>query len=1223
MYSYDEVYNETLEYFDGDELAAKVFVDKYALKDNDGNFLEKSPEMMHRRIAKEFARIQKNKFQNPLTEDEIFYFLKDFKYIVPAGSPMYGIGNEFQIISLSNCFLVETPLDSYSSILKADEQFANICKRRGGVGICLDNLRPAGSPTMNAAKTSTGILSFMERFSNTIKEVGQCIASGEKVLTYNGLVNIEDVKIGNKVWTKIGWVNVTNNFMNGKKKIFKLTTKKGYEIKTTNEHIFLKCEDSINERISETKLKDFKIGDDIVLIPGISCNENNTSNLHFSEYEKNEYNNSNRLNEEVTFPEKIDEKMAYVLGYMYGDGYIDKDRSGNICGFSLSTSHDHPLIENKLKKYIKDLFNYDVNVKSGEGKYNVLQVFSKIIVNNLNNNDLLKEKCGNLLFPGKIIKNSSFIQSAFISGYFDADGCSQKSKKVYKIASIDLQFVKMVQTILIANGIVSTIHKENREKQNWKDIYNLCINGTFAQNKFINFMKESVKVQGSKFVSSIDHVLTIFKSNDFSLNRGTASYCPSKSQFLTTNTYQKLIDENFIENKKNVLIIDKIISIEECGYADTYDLELEKEHLFWCNGFYVHNSGRRGASMQLLSVHHPQILDFATVKNDDKRVTGSNISVKLSNEFLEAVKNDTEYELRFPVDYKERNIEPKVSEMVKARDVWNKIIHSAWLRAEPGLLFWDNITTNTPADCYDEYKSKGTNPCSELNLSELDSCRLISMNTFSFVDNPFTPEARFNFEKFYEYSKVGQRLMDDLVDLESEKVDKIIAKIEADPEPDYIKFNELRTWKIIKKHNDEGRRTGLGMLGIGDTLAALGIKYGCEESIEVVEEIAKTLKLAAYRESVDIAKELSPFKDYDYTKEENHPFIQRIAEEDPTLYEDMMKYGRRNISLTTLAPTGSISIEARTSSGLEPLFNISFTRRKKINDEGNERVDFIDQEGTKWQNFEVLHPKVKMWSEITGETDLTKSPWYDCTADKIDWINRVKLQGAIQKHICHSISSTINLPKNVSEEIVNEIYLSAWEYGLKGITVYRDGCRSGVLVNDDDNDEREAVKRPKEVHCEIYHTNVTKKLDKVRTFKYMVMIGVLEGEPYEIFALENGQYKHSHGKIIRRKRGHYDLEFENGELIQNFTKETTENEDALTRMVSTGLRHNVPIHFICEQLNKVEGELFCFSKSLARSLKKFIKDGTKSTENCSNCGSKLFYENGCYVCKNCGESKCS
>ena len=804
QFTYQEVYNQTLAYFNDDDLASTVFIDKYALRDEDGNLLENNPSMMFRRIAKEFARIEKNKFKNPLTEDQIFELLDHFKYIVPAGSPLFGIGNDTQTISLSNCFFCDIPEDSYSAILKVDEQFVNICKRRGGVGVSLDNLRPKGTKTNNAARTSTGIIPFLERYSNTIREVGQ--------------------------------------------------------------------------------------------------------------------------------------------------------------------------------------------------------------------------------------------------------------------------------------------------------------------------------------------------------------------------------------------------------------------------------EGRRGAGIAILSVHHPQVLDFATVKNDDKRVTGLNISIKLSNEFMIAVEKDIEYEMRFPIDYKERGVKPTISKMVKAREVWDTIIKSAHNRGEPGLLMWDNITKETPADVYEEFASKGCNPCSELNLSVLDSCRLISLNLFSFVENPFTSKAKFNYEKLHEVTMIAQRLMDDLVDLESEKVQKIIDKVKKDPEPMKIKRDEIELWETIKKNNDEGRRTGLGFMGLADVFAALGMKYGDEDSIRKADRISKAIKLAAYRSSVDMAKELTPFICYDYKLEENHPFIKRIANEDPILYNDMIKYGRRNVALLTVPPTGSISIEAGVSSGIEPLFAISYTRRKKNND-SKEKSDFVDQNGDRWQEFEVFHNRVKQWMEVTGEKDTTKSPWHKSCANEINWINRVKIQGTIQNHICHSISSTINLPKDVSVDMVAKIYETAWKEGLKGITVYRDGCRSGVLIKKDDCN-RDAPRRPKELECEIYHTNIIKKLDKVRVFKYMVMIGILEDQPYEIFAVENGQYKQTKGKIVKVKRGHYDLVFDTNETIENFTKETTENEDSLTRMVSTALRHKVPIHFICEQLNKVEGEMFCFAKSLARALKKFIKDGTKSGEDCPQCGDKLVYENGCYSCKSCGWSKC-
>jgi ribonucleoside-diphosphate reductase alpha chain len=806
-YTKDEAMKRSIEYFNGDELAAGVFVDKYAMKDENSNLLENEPSMMHRRIAKEFARIEKNKFKKPLSEDEIFLYLDHFKYIVPAGSPMFGIGNNYQIVSLSNCYFLEIPQDSYSSILKVDEQIVNICKRRGGVGICIDELRPNGVRTHNAALTSTGIISFLERYSNSIREVGQ------------------------------------NN--------------------------------------------------------------------------------------------------------------------------------------------------------------------------------------------------------------------------------------------------------------------------------------------------------------------------------------------------------------------------------------------RRGAGICLLSVHHPQILDFANVKKDLTKVTGMNISVKLSDEFLHAVEKDQEYELRWPVNAREKGEEPKISRMIKARDVWNNIIENAWSMGEPGLLFFDNIKKNTPADAYEEYASKGTNPCAELNLSVLDSCRLMAMNAFSYVNQPFTKHAEFDFNLFKDNVKIAQRLMDDLVDMESEKIDQIISKIKKDPEADYIKQDELRMWKIIKKHNDEGRRTGLGMTAIGDTIAALGLKYASNDSIEIIEEITKTLKLAAYESSVEMAKELGHFKCYDHTAEKDNSFIKRISEEDPKLYAEMKKYGRRNIALTTIAPSGSVSLLTQTSSGIEPVFSLQHTRRRKLTEKDG-KVDFIDQSGDKWQEFQVFHSKFKMWQEITGKTKEEDSPWYKSTANDIDWIKRVELQGKVQKHICHSISSTINLPKETSKEIVAKIYESAWKHGLKGITVYRDGSRSGVLVKKTDDCNREAPKRPKELECEVFYTNVSKKLDKVRYFEYIVFIGLLNNQPYELFAIEgsNGK-KTTTGKIIKHSKGCYDAALLDGTIIKDITKNTTNEEDALTRMVSTLLRHNVPIHFITQQLNKIEGDMFVFSKCIARTLKKFIKDGTKSGEICSNCGDVLIFENGCYICRSCGNSKCS
>ncbi len=820
-YTYNEALKASQDYFNGDDLAAKVFVDKYSLRDNQDNILEDTPEKSLRRVAKEFARIEKNKFKKPLTEEEIFSLMDRFKYISPQGSPFTGIGNNFQYTTLSNCYLLDVPEDSYSSILKVDQQLVNISKRRGGVGIDISNLRPTGTPTSNAARSSTGTVSWMERYSNSIREVGQ--------------------------------------------------------------------------------------------------------------------------------------------------------------------------------------------------------------------------------------------------------------------------------------------------------------------------------------------------------------------------------------------------------------------------------HGRRGALMLTISVHHPDILQFVTVKNDDKKVTGANISVRLTKEFLNAVKKDEEYELCFPVDYKEKGIKPQISKMISAKEVWNTIIHSAWFRAEPGLLMWDNVTENTPADCYDEYKSRGTNPCSEINLSPLDSCRLMFANLFSYVNNPFTKDAKFDYKLFHEHSKILQRLMDDLVDLESEKIDAIIKKVKSDPEPEDIKRDELELWYRIKKNNDEGRRTGSGITALGDTLAALGVKYGTDESIKVTENIYKALKLAVYESSVDMAEELGAFKLYDSKKEENCPFIKRIASENPELYKRMVKYGRRNISLTTTAPVGSMSLLTQTTSGIEPLFMLNpYTRRKKItHDDKTSRVDFVDKLGDRWQEFTVYHPKVEMWMKVTGETDIKKSPWFGACAGDIDWINRVKLQAAAQKHVCHAISSTINLPENTPKEKIAQIYEAAFNSGCKGITVYRDKCRTGVMVEKSDKKEvpyephevkmenriikTHAPKRPKSLKCDIHHI-------KALGNEYFVMVGLwTDGTPYEVFAGKNGHIDRDikHGELVKNKRGDYTLVV-NNKNIDNVSAHISDDQEAITRLLSSNLRHGADISFLVHQLEKVNGRMDGFAKAISRALKKYIKDGTKVTGSlCESCGQdSLIRENGCVICKNCGASKC-
>lgn len=816
MYQYNDAFEKCIAYFEGDELAAKVFLDKYALRDNDGNLLEETPTDMHHRIAKEFARIEEKKFKKPLKEEEIFGLLDRFRYVVPQGSPMFGIGNNFQTISLSNCYVVESPEDSYGGIMRVDEMLAQISKRRGGVGVDISKLRPAGASVKNAARSSTGITSWMERYSNTIREVGQ--------------------------------------------------------------------------------------------------------------------------------------------------------------------------------------------------------------------------------------------------------------------------------------------------------------------------------------------------------------------------------------------------------------------------------SGRRGALMLSIDVAHKDIENFITVKNDNTKVTGANVSVLLSDEFLQAVENDDNYRLRFPVDA-EASSNDKI---VKARDLWKKIIHNAWLRAEPGLLFWDRVTKYNAVDCYaDEgYKTISTNPCSELPLCSYDSCRLMVLNLFSYVVNPFTKNASFDYELFSKHGELLQRLMDDMIDMELEKIQQIIDKIKKDPEDKQIKQRELDLWKTVYEKCSNGRRTGTGITALGDTLAALGVGYGTEESIEITGKIMKTLCLSSFRSSCDMAKEVGAFPIWQWQKEKDSEFLLMIKEHDSKLYTDISKHGRRNIANLTIAPTGSVSIMTQTTSGIEPLFMLfPYTRRKKINPtDKNARTDFIDQTGDHWQEFEVYHPKVNMWMQVTGEKDLKKSPWFNHCAEDIDWVAAVKLQAEAQKFVDHAISKTVNLPEDVTEEQVAKIYEAAWKYGCKGMTVYRKNCRTGVLVEKPTKKEEklsiiknDAPKRPQIIEADVHYPIIKGE-------PYYVVVGLLEGDPYEVFAGVNADENnkpfinktHANGNLKKKARGNY-VFIANNETFDLTNINNHENGDALCRMVSTALRHGTSIEFVVHQLEKTKGDLASLSKVLARTLKKYIKDGTKvSGENCPSCESESVERtDGCVTCKSCGWTKCS
>lgn len=649
----------------------------------------------------------------------------------------------------------------------------------------------------------------------------------------------------------------------------------------------------------------------------------------------------------------------------------------------------------------------------------------------------------------------------------------------------------------------------------------------------------------------------------------------------------------------------------------------------------VAQNGRRGALMLTISVHHPEIMTFINIKRDLEKVTGANISIRLTDEFLKAVDAGDVYNVRWPVD----SMNPLCSSLESSTRVWNAIIDSAWESAEPGIMFWDNIVRNSPADCYAHlgFKTVSTNPCSELPLAANDSCRLLLLNTLKYVKDPFTNLAQFDYEAFHADVKIAQRLMDDLVDLELEKIDTIISKINMDPEPEYVKEVELSLWLEIRKRAVEGRRTGLGVTAIGDTIAALGLKYGSPIGIETVELIYKELALAAYNSSVELAQERGTFPIWDSSLETDHPFLSRLFAVDPLLADNHARYGRRNIAILTTAPAGSVSCLTQTTSGIEPVYLLEYTRRKKIaNDDGTAEADFVDQSGDRWQEFTVYHHGIKAWMDATGNDNIADSPYYGATSNDISFTSRVELQSRAQKWVDHAISSTVNVPNDATRDEIAEIYMSAWKMGCKGITVYRDGCRTGVLVSNDSDPEstpflhHKAPNRPSELPCDIQHTTIGGE-------KWIILVGLMDGMPYEVMGgrsdLVEISGKYSKGSLIKMPRkslpARYDLQIgTNGDtvILKDIVKQfDNPNHSALTRLISLSLRHGASIKFVVEQLMKDRAADFhSFARCIARILKRYINDGEEASDKiCESCGAEgLVYMEGCVTCLSCGTAKC-
>lgn len=847
-YTYDEAFKASLEYFGGDELAARVWVNKYAMKDSFGHIFERSPRDMHHRIAAEIARIEK-KYNNPVSEEDVFALLDHFRYLVPAGSPMTGIGNHHQIASLSNCFVIgiDGNADSYGSIMKLDEEQVQLMKRRGGVGHDLSGIRPKGSPVKNSALTSTGIVPFMERYSNSTREVAQ--------------------------------------------------------------------------------------------------------------------------------------------------------------------------------------------------------------------------------------------------------------------------------------------------------------------------------------------------------------------------------------------------------------------------------DGRRGALMLSIAIRHPEAEAFIDAKMTEGKITGANVSVKVDDEFMRCATEGRPYHQQFPIS----SNSPLVEKDIDATALWHKIVHNAWKSAEPGVLFWDTILRESIPDCYAElgFRTVSTNPCGEIPLCPYDSCRLLAINLYSYVDNPFTPQATFNFELFKKHVAMAQRFMDDIIDLEQEKIDAILNKVANDPQSDEVKYTERHLWEKIKHKTAQGRRTGVGITAEGDMLAALGLRYGTEEATEMAVKVQQTLALSAYASSVNMAKERGAFPVYDAKREENNPFVLRIKEHDAALYDDMVKYGRRNIACLTIAPTGTTSLMTQTTSGIEPVFMPVYKRRRKVNpNDTNVHVDFVDETGDSFEEYIVYHPKFITWMKAQGldtekrytqeEIDelVARSPYYKATANDVDWLMKVRMQGAIQKWVDHSISVTVNLPNSVDEELVNRLYVEAWKSGCKGCTIYRDGSRAGVLVSTQKTDKKKkkqdedlltkgmklpevTERRPDVLECDVVRFQNNKE-------KWVAFVGLLDGHPYEIFTGLQDEEEGivlpktvTKGRIIKTvlpdgtKR--YDFQFQNKRgykmTVEGLSEKFNKEYWNYAKLISGVLRYRMPIENVIKLVNSLQLEsenINTWKVGVSRALKKYVIDGTEAKgQKCPNCGHEtLVYQEGCLICKHCGASRC-
>lgn len=1154
-YSYSQVYEASIEYFSGDEFAAKVFVDKYALQTPQGEYLELTPADMHRRLAKEFARIE-SKYPNPVSEDAIFSLLDHFKFVVPQGSPMSAIGNPYQLQSLSNCFVVQgvhtDKFDSYGGIMLADQEIAQIMKRRGGVGLDISGIRPKDVITNNAAKTTDGIGVFMERFSNTCREVAQNGRRGALMITIS--VNHPEIETFIKIkrdTKKVTGANISIRFNDEFMKAVK-----DDEEYTLRWPVHVPLEEAKVTKVVKAK----EIWNQVIdsawssAEPGLlfwdTVKKNTPSDLYAAFGHSSICTNPCIIGS--TLIAVADGRNAVSIEQLAKEGtavsvYSTNPYTGQV---EIKTGRKPRKTGEKSEVWKLTL---------DDGFILIATPNHQILTKDLQYIQLKKLKPGQSVFPFYSFNSNGYRQIANTGQKMV--GGARRNRRQYRLIH---EFTYKPEEIWELNGQLVILdpkyyaihhkdfdslndyldnlqvmtHEEHKKlhsekmmgKNNpyykmdgeWK--FNFASHPGNKNSKWINVSNEELIEHGKKLFAEHGK-LTEKLWHDYAEKIGLPVFLGNKARF-----------GKFANFRNQVATNHKVVSVEFYGYEDVYNITVDDNH-----NYHV-----------------------ITSHEDGRFITSSGLCVK---------------------------------------------------------------------------------NCGEIVLPAYDACRLLVLNLSSYVKGAFTKEASFDFKKFNQHTQVAQRLMDDIIDLEIECVDRIIAKVKTDPEPPEAKQIEQNLWKKIREMNISGRRTGLGITALGDTLAMLGIKYGSKESIETTRKIYRALAVAAHTSSCVMAKERGAFPIFDYQLEKDHDYLNGIFQDCPPAVRKMWKTsGRRNIALTTTAPTGSVSSQTQTTSGIQPVYSLSYMRRKKHNpSDKNARVDFVDALGDSWQEFTVYHHGVQKWMEATGETDIAKSPYHGATSNDIDWVASVDLQAAAQESIDHSISKTCNLPENVSREVVSQVYMRAWEKGCKGFTVYRDKCRDGVLIQKDTpkskNDGRPveieaamAPKRPTELPCDI-------RKAKIQGEQWTIFVGLFNGKPYEIFGglskYVDIPNKYKMGKIAKNGKVDdittYNLVLGEGDdqmLIKDIANVFENgNFGAFTRTISLAMRHGTPVQYVVEQLQKDKhSDITSFSKVVARVLKNYIVDGTKSTaeRKCPSCNKEnsFAYQEKCLTCTNCGWSKC-